>query len=877
MKSLIASITVLFFASLALAETPPVVLEDGKELYEIGLNLNLLEDPTGKLTIEDVNRAEWARKFKRSDKKVPNFGFSKSAFWFRVKIKNLSKKRWYLNYNYNLIDEITFFKKNRDTWEVTATGDTFKNTSKDIKSSNFVFSLLSDSVQSTYFFRLKSQGSIQAPLSITSKEEFYKREKKRTLLDGLYYGSIAIISIYNLFIFFGGGGTAYLYYVVYMISMLLVTAANTGFGLNIIYPNFPWLNNSGLGFFVYIAMLFQALFTVAFLNIKKSNPIFFRVMRIFQGLCCLLVVSSFFVSNYYLARINAIVVLIGMILSLSIGLKSLIEGKKTARFFLAAFLIWILSGIAKVLSIRGALPSNNLINNAFIIGHVIEAGLLSLGLAHIIATLKKEAKEKAKELFDLNMSLESRVEEKTKSIKDLVENLGQGFMVLDKNGIIQEGATQITRDFFNIDPVGKSLPEVLNLDGEKREVFNKWLQNIWRGTLTFRDLRQLGPQSFKGADGRYIDLDYKAIYMEESKRKIDKVICVATDKTQEIALERQLELDKQNAEFITTCLQNPVEFVDLLGDTFNLLESYPTIRGGGTRDLFRKFHTLKARYGQFGARDLTYYINEIETGISNDWAEEVDSKVSRFDNELQIFVKDNRLIIEAAKKFMVDNGYAVQVSEVMEKIKACESLEELEFDLYKNYLLSDIKEKFERYRPLVDELAETQSKVIDMDFTGDKVLVEYAKFSDFVNVSIHLFRNMVDHGIETEDERIEKTKPQRGSIKVEFKNNGDSFYINMTDDGEGIDPERIKDKVLEKGLKSEDELQDLKDSDFVDMIFLPGFSTKEEVTDVSGRGVGMDAVRASVERLGGTISVSSKIDEGTTFVIKLPNPMRHFC
>ena len=92
----------------------------------------------------------------------------------------------------------------------------------------------------------------------------------------------------------------------------------------------------------------------------------------------------------------------------------------------------------------------------------------------------------------------------------------------------------------------------------------------------------------------------------------------------------------------------------------------------------------------------------------------------------------------------------------------------------------------------------------------------------------------------------------------------------MADDGGGIDPERIKDKIIEKGLKSEEDLQNLKDSDFVDMIFLPGFSTKEEVTEVSGRGVGMDAVREEVERLGGTISVSSKVDEGTTFVIRLP-------
>ena len=94
----------LIIPRLIFAEAPPVVLEDGKEYYEIGLNLDILEDPTGKLTIDDVNSPEWAVKFKRSQDKVPNFGMSSSAFWARLKIKNKSEshKSWYLSQNYSL-------------------------------------------------------------------------------------------------------------------------------------------------------------------------------------------------------------------------------------------------------------------------------------------------------------------------------------------------------------------------------------------------------------------------------------------------------------------------------------------------------------------------------------------------------------------------------------------------------------------------------------------------------------------------------------------------------------------------------------------------------------------------------------------------------
>jgi two-component system chemotaxis sensor kinase CheA len=104
-------------------------------------------------------------------------------------------------------------------------------------------------------------------------------------------------------------------------------------------------------------------------------------------------------------------------------------------------------------------------------------------------------------------------------------------------------------------------------------------------------------------------------------------------------------------------------------------------------------------------------------------------------------------------------------------------------------------------------------------------------------------------------------------IKVDFKKEGDRFFIDFFDDGAGIDPEKVKKKVLEIGLKEE---KDLKDQDLISMIFLPGFSTKDEVTDISGRGVGMDAVREEVERLGGTIKVDSTLNQGTHFQIELP-------
>ena len=139
-----------------LAETPPVVLEDSKEFYEIGLNLDILEDSSGKLTIDDVNSPEWVEKFKRSKDKVPNFGLSKSAFWAMVKVKNKTKdqRAWVISQNYVTEDNVTFLKKTDGNWESSlTTGDNilFKTREIHIKTLSFKIKSVENSL---CFFRI---------------------------------------------------------------------------------------------------------------------------------------------------------------------------------------------------------------------------------------------------------------------------------------------------------------------------------------------------------------------------------------------------------------------------------------------------------------------------------------------------------------------------------------------------------------------------------------------------------------------------------------------------------------------------------------------------------------------------------------------------
>jgi two-component system chemotaxis sensor kinase CheA len=135
---------------------------------------------------------------------------------------------------------------------------------------------------------------------------------------------------------------------------------------------------------------------------------------------------------------------------------------------------------------------------------------------------------------------------------------------------------------------------------------------------------------------------------------------------------------------------------------------------------------------------------------------------------------------------------------------------------------------------------------------------------------VHLVRNSLDHAIEMPDVREKAGKPRKGMIRLDARQEGDQIVISIVDDGAGIDPDRIAKKAIEKGLVTPERLRGLTPREILDFIFLPGFSTAEKTTDLSGRGVGMDVVRTNLRKLNGSVEIDSHIGKGTTVKLRLP-------
>jgi two-component system chemotaxis sensor kinase CheA len=180
---------------------------------------------------------------------------------------------------------------------------------------------------------------------------------------------------------------------------------------------------------------------------------------------------------------------------------------------------------------------------------------------------------------------------------------------------------------------------------------------------------------------------------------------------------------------------------------------------------------------------------------------------------------------------------------------------------------------FQRFGRLVRDISKKLGKEVQLVVEGEETEADKNIIESLADPLIHIIRNSLDHGIELPELRQRLGKPAQGTIRVIARQESDRVLIEITDDGAGINPQRVRAKAIERGLIPDDKAQTLSDTDAVQLIFLPGFSTADAISDLSGRGVGMDVVRTAVERVNGHVTLSSEFGKGTSLILSLPLSM----
>ena len=177
---------------------------------------------------------------------------------------------------------------------------------------------------------------------------------------------------------------------------------------------------------------------------------------------------------------------------------------------------------------------------------------------------------------------------------------------------------------------------------------------------------------------------------------------------------------------------------------------------------------------------------------------------------------------------------------------------------------------FQKYPRIARDLARSLGKDVELELVGEDTEIDKTMIEDLGDPIIHLIRNAVDHGVESPEERRAAGKPEKSHVRLEARQEGDHIVILINDDGRGMNAEKLRGKALEKGLITMEQANAMDERQSFELVMLPGFSTKDVASDVSGRGVGMDVVKTNIQKLKGTIDIRSTPGRGSTFVISLP-------
>ncbi|MFC0557755.1 chemotaxis protein CheA [Halalkalibacter alkalisediminis] len=234
------------------------------------------------------------------------------------------------------------------------------------------------------------------------------------------------------------------------------------------------------------------------------------------------------------------------------------------------------------------------------------------------------------------------------------------------------------------------------------------------------------------------------------------------------------------------------------------------------------------------------------------------------------------VLMNLFEELVIDRGRLEQIASELRNNELNETVERMSRisgdlqEIILNMRMMPVEQVFNRFPRMVRSLSKDLNKKVNLQIVGAETELDRTIIDEIGDPLVHLLRNSIDHGIETPDKRVAAGKPEEGTVILKAYHSGNNVFIEIEDDGAGIDREKVLKKALTNGVVTEEEAQKMTDQQVFALLFSSGFSTADKITDVSGRGVGLDVVRNTFESLGGVVTVNSILGKGSTFSIQLP-------
>ncbi len=393
--ALIAAMLVAWLAAAtALTAGDGLIVTDEARPFPAGRYLDILEDPSGRLTIADVSAGETARRFTRSTVNVPYFAFTASAYWARLTIRSAARATDYyvIELAHPLMDYIDMYRPGPGSaLKAHATGFRLPTTTRPIPHRHFVFPIkLAPGSELTVFFRAYGEERIELPITVWPAEAFYRKDRVEQFLFGIFYGILTIMALFTLLLYISVGDRLYLYYVFFVATYGLFQLYQNGFMAEYLWPDALVSWNHIITALIALTMIAILQFTQSFLEIKKHHRLAYRSLSAAKIYLALSIITPLFLSFAVCVHIQIVSAVIGLVLAIAVGVYAQVQGYRPAKFFLVAWTASLVGGIIYALKVLAVLPANFVTTYALQFGTVLQFILLALGMGDRINLMKQE-------------------------------------------------------------------------------------------------------------------------------------------------------------------------------------------------------------------------------------------------------------------------------------------------------------------------------------------------------------------------------------------------------------------------------------------------------------------------------------------------------
>ena len=467
----------------------------------------------------------------------------------------------------------------------------------------------------------------------------------------------------------------------------------------------------------------------------------------------------------------------------------------------------------------------------------------------------------SRRFFDDVIGLEKIVQARTKEVHLILNNIGQGFMTVDLNGVMSEERSSIVTTWFGESGGSPTFFDYIRrTDATAAEWFQLGLESLREDVLPVQvSLGQLPKRIVVGSNT--LELTYKPIHKESGQ--LEKLLVIISDITSIIKRE-QVELQqKQLMQIFENIMRDKLGFLQFLSEADGLMESVIGHKYLDLAHLKRIVHTIKGNAGLFGMSSVATLCHELENEIvsegkapeqarlhalQNEWNSVREGLDSVLGKRTEQRIEINDTDYEAVLRALLNREHPDKIAKLVRSWKLEAGQRRLEF----------VKDQ-------AKSLAQRMGKKdIEVSVQSNNIRFDGSQWASFWSSLTHVLRNAIDHGIETEEERSKRGKAVHGSIRIETAIQDGKFVVAVEDDGRGIDWDAIATKAMQAQLPHKSQ------QDLMSAIFQDGISTKGAATQFSGRGVGMGVVREECTKRGGQIEVNSQSGQGTRILFRFP-------